>query len=143
MHASQRWRTSSWKALGAADHRVLSEGRYWCELGHAIRLCKLKVLAPAISAVTLSESFYLEEFMRVTCTQETGWQEKHSQSTGRERALAVHSSSSAQKDPSEGEGWVKNSSSVTAGMVIRVSRMGSSNCGLDPFGSEIKPINGL
>ena len=61
----------------------LSEGRYCCErLGHAIRLCKLKVLAPATSAMTLSESFYLEEFMRVTCTQETGWQEKHSQARG-------------------------------------------------------------
>ena len=60
---------------------------------------QVKVLAPATSAVALSESFYFEEFMKVTCTQETGCRRNIPKDGEGESPGWLHSSSSAQKDP--------------------------------------------
>lgn len=80
---------------------------------------QVKVLAPATSAVALSESFYFEEFMKVTYTRNRLAGEKLPR-TGRERALAGSTvAHQLRRTPSEGgEGWVKIHQ-VTAGMVIK------------------------
>lgn len=51
--------------------------------GTCSQAVRVKILAPATSGVTLSESFHEGEFMKVTCAHETGWQEKCSWRQGR------------------------------------------------------------
>ena len=138
-HASRWGEDFFLGGLGAAwPQGAVSGGGWLCgRPGYAVPLCKLKSLLQLLVAwVTLNESFYFGVFMKVACAYETGCQEKHSQGQGGGRVLAGSPGAHQLRGtPLWRRGRLgKDSSSVTAGMVIRERlEWDLPNCGSWPF----------